>query len=133
RGVVQGHLRTCSITARYDERRSVTELQGEQSRMRRLALSISALTASMLAAAAAAQPGPARVMLPEEGAPLELEAAGTRVRVVLVASGLVGPWDLEILPDGETMLITQQNGQLRMLRDGQLLPQPVWEAPPPGG
>src|SRR5690606_31173742 len=101
--------------------------------MKRFTLSISALAALVLSATAGAQPGPARVMLPEPGAPLVLDAGGTRVRVVLVASGLVGPWDLEILPDGETMLVTQQNGQLRMFRDGALLPEPLWEVPPPGG
>src|SRR5690606_38260751 len=101
--------------------------------MKRLAMSISALAAVVLSATAAAQPGPAQVMLPEPGEPLVLDAGGTRVRVVLVTSGLVGPWDLEILPDGETMLVTQQNGQLRMFRDGALLPNPLWEVPPPGG
>src|SRR5690606_14406991 len=100
---------------------------------KRLSLSISTLAAVMLSATAGAQPGPARVMLPEPGAPLVLDAGGTRVRVVLVTSGLVGPWDLEILPDGETMLVTQQNGRLRIFRDGRLLPDPVWEVPPPGG
>ena len=101
--------------------------------MKRLSWSISTLAALLISATAPAQPGSSRVMLPEPGAPLVLDAGGTRVRVVLVTSGLVGPWDLEILPDGETMLVTQQNGQLRIFRDGQLLPDPVWEVPPPGG
>ncbi len=96
-------------------------------------LSLPLIAAAMWSATVAAQPGPPQVMLPEPGQPLELESGGTAFRVVLLTSGLVGPWDLEILPDGETMLVTQQNGLLRMFRDGALLPEPLWEVPPPGG
>ena len=54
-----------------------------------------------------------------------------RIRVVTVASGLVHPWSIAFLPDGRTMLVAERTGRLRIIRDGVLDPQPVWEAPPP--
>ena len=52
-----------------------------------------------------------------------------RIRVVTVASGLVHPWSLAFLPDGKTMLVAERSGRLRIIRDGVLDPQPVWNAP----
>lgn len=46
------------------------------------------------------------------------------VKVETVASGLTSPWGVAFLPDGLT-LITEKAGNLRVLRDGQLLPKPV--------
>ena len=43
---------------------------------------------------------------------------------MLVADGLVGPWDLVLLPDGN-LLVTESNGALRMIEKGQLKPEPV--------
>ncbi len=76
---------------------------------------------------------PAQVTLPEPGEPLVLTAGRQPIRVVLFAGGLVGPWDIEFLPDGETMLVTESPGQLRIIRDGKLVPEPVWESPSPSG
>lgn len=45
-------------------------------------------------------------------------------RVVTVAEGLQGPWSIAFLPDGD-MLVTEKAGQLRIIRDGRLLPDPV--------
>ncbi|HEX5418843.1 MAG TPA: PQQ-dependent sugar dehydrogenase [Gammaproteobacteria bacterium] len=91
---------------------------------------------SVLSAVAApnvlAQPRPARpVLLPAAGKPLTLEAGGQKVRVALVAGGLVGPWDLAFLPDGKTILVTESPGRLRIIRDGMLDPQPLWTVPSP--
>ena len=47
-----------------------------------------------------------------------------RFRVQQVASGLDHPWGMAFLPEGD-MLITERGGQLRMVREGRLLPQPV--------
>jgi len=44
--------------------------------------------------------------------------------VVTVAEGLVHPWSIAFLPDGD-MLVTELPGRLRIVRDGQLLPDPV--------
>ncbi len=47
-----------------------------------------------------------------------------RIRVVPVARGLVNPWSLAFLPDG-TLLVTEKEGRLRIVRDGVLDPKPV--------
>ena len=54
-------------------------------------------------------------------------ATRQRIRVVTVASGLVHPWSLAFLPDGR-LLIAEKSGQLRIVRDGVLAPQPLWTA-----
>src|SRR5687768_10752032 len=55
---------------------------------------------------------------------------GQRIRVSSVAAGLVHPWSLAF-PDEKTMLVTEQPGRLRVVRDGVVLPQPAWVAPSP--
>jgi glucose/arabinose dehydrogenase len=45
-------------------------------------------------------------------------------RLVTVAEGLEHPWGLAFLPDGG-MLVTERPGRLRVIRDGQLAPEPV--------
>jgi len=47
-----------------------------------------------------------------------------RIRVVPVARGLVNPWSLAFLPDG-TLLVTEKEGRLRIIRDGMLDPRPI--------
>jgi glucose/arabinose dehydrogenase len=49
-------------------------------------------------------------------------------RVVTVADGLVNPWSMAFLPNGD-MLITERPGRLRIVRDGQLLPTPIEGVP----
>ena len=49
-------------------------------------------------------------------------------RVVTVAEGLVHPWAIAFLPDGD-MLVTERPGRLRIVRDGRLLPEPVQGVP----
>jgi glucose/arabinose dehydrogenase len=50
-------------------------------------------------------------------------------RVVTVAEGLVNPWAIAFLPDGD-MLVTERPGRLRIVRGGKLLPDPVPGIPP---
>ena len=45
-------------------------------------------------------------------------------RIVTVAEGLVNPWSMAFLPNGD-MLITERPGRLRIVRDGELLATPV--------
>ena len=51
-------------------------------------------------------------------------AEGQDIRVVVLTRGLKQPWSLAFLPDG-AMLVTERGGQLRLIRDGVLDPQPV--------
>lgn len=52
-----------------------------------------------------------------------------KIRVTVVARGIVHPWSLAFLPDGD-MLITERGGRLRIVRDGRLDPQPLAGVPP---
>src|SRR5687767_3272205 len=57
--------------------------------------------------------------------PIEYDTAEVmRIRVVPVARGLVNPWSLAFLPDG-TLLVTEKEGRLRIIRDGVLDPKPI--------
>ena len=51
-------------------------------------------------------------------------AAHHDYRVVPVAEGLVQPWSMAWLPDGD-VLVTEKPGRLRIIRDGNLLPEAV--------
>jgi glucose/arabinose dehydrogenase len=50
------------------------------------------------------------------------------LRVVVVARGLRQPWSIAFLPDG-AMLVTERGGNLRIIRDGALDPEPVAGVP----
>jgi aldose sugar dehydrogenase len=45
-------------------------------------------------------------------------------RLVTVAEGLVNPWSMAFLPNGD-MLVTERPGRLRMVRGGKLAAQPI--------
>ena len=49
-------------------------------------------------------------------------------RVVTVADGLLVPWAMAFLPGGD-MLVTERAGRLRLVRGGQLLPDPIQGVP----
>jgi glucose/arabinose dehydrogenase len=76
----------------------------------------------------AQRPAP-ELLLPTFEEPLQLNAGRTPIRVVLIAEGLIGPWDFAFLPDGESILVNEMSGTMRLVRDGQVLPKPVWAAP----
>jgi glucose/arabinose dehydrogenase len=70
--------------------------------------------------------------------PIEYDTAEVmRIRVVPVARGLVNPWSLAFLPDpstalgagGVTLLVTEKEGRLRVIRNDVLDPMPVPGAP----
>ena len=50
------------------------------------------------------------------------------LRAVVVAKGLSHPWSMAFLPDG-SILITERQGRLRIVRDGKLDPTPVAGTP----
>jgi len=54
---------------------------------------------------------------------------GMSIRVVKLAEGLSHPDGLVFLPDGQTMLITERAGRLRVVKDGVLDPNPVAGVP----
>ena len=84
-------------------------------------------------AALAQPPAAAPVLLPKPGAPLELQAGRQKIRVALVADGIVAPWDIVFIPGTTDLLVTESNGKLRMIQGGKLLPDPVWTPPSPTG
>ena len=49
-------------------------------------------------------------------------------QIETVAEGLVHPWSIAFLPDGR-QLVTERAGRLRLISDGQLLPEPVRGVP----
>jgi glucose/arabinose dehydrogenase len=49
-------------------------------------------------------------------------------RVVTAVEGLVQPWSIAFLPNGDA-LVTERPGRLRIVRQGKLLPQPVEGVP----
>jgi glucose/arabinose dehydrogenase len=86
------------------------------------ALLLLALVTSNHAQQAAAPQGP--------NGPAVFDVSGNqRIRVVPIATGLVHPWSIAFLPDGQTMLVAEQPGRLRIIRNGVLDPQPVWTVP----
>ena len=83
-----------------------------------------------LAQRGAAPPGSfSRVApLPFPDAAQVFEQSGTRYRVVPVVRGLVNPWSMAFLPNGD-MLVTERPGRLRIVRNGTLDPQPIAGVP----
>jgi glucose/arabinose dehydrogenase len=96
-------------------------------------------------AATAGSPGLAQQTVPFQGgipvaptglagrtlpdAPVEFDTAeGHRIRVVVVTRALAFPFGLAFLPDG-SLLVTERLGQLRIIRNGVLDPQPVAGVP----
>jgi len=68
-----------------------------------------------------------KVSLPDQ--PVVYDTAeGQRIRVVVHTAGLSHPWSLAFLPDG-TMLVTERDGRLRIIRNGTLDPKPVEGVP----
>ena len=99
--------------------------------MRRLPslIVIATLAASSTVVVGQGNPPPA----PALTAPVELGTQTGRIRVTPVARGLVHPWSIAF-PDAKTILVTEQPGRVRVIRDGVLLPEPAWQAPkPPNG
>ncbi len=62
--------------------------------------------------------------------PQILDSREGKIRVVPIASGLFHPWSLAFA-DAHTLLVTERNGRLRIIRDGVLLPEPAWVSPTP--
>jgi glucose/arabinose dehydrogenase len=60
--------------------------------------------------------------------PQVYETADLKIRVVHVAGGLVNPWSMAWLPNGD-LLLTERAGRLRVLRGGKLVAEPITGTP----
>lgn len=57
-------------------------------------------------------------------------ARGAELQVAVITDGLEHPWGIAFLPGDEGILVTERPGRLRLIRNGQLQPQPVGGLPP---
>jgi len=94
-------------------------------------ISSTAIAAALLAGAslARAQASATQSSVAAAGPVTFNTATGQRITVTLVAGGLVHPYSVAF-PDEHTILVSEQPGRLRVIRDGVLLPKPAWETPP---
>lgn len=81
---------------------------------------------------AKAQQAPLGVPVPPLGAgPFVFDTAEQhKIRVTVIARGLVHPWALAFLPDGR-MIVTERPGRIRLIQNGALDPKPVSGVPKP--
>jgi aldose sugar dehydrogenase len=93
--------------------------------MRYIILVLAAVSTACGGARPAAQAeSPASAPVQLAGDPSVMRSALHDYRVVTVAGGLVNPWSMAWLPNGD-MLITERPGRLRIVRNGRLLPDSV--------
>jgi glucose/arabinose dehydrogenase len=83
-----------------------------------------AIAGALFSGAAVGQVGRAIPIPPLPDGPIDYVTSELDIRVVVLARELDHPWSLAFLPDG-SMLITENGGSLRLIRDGELLPDPV--------
>lgn len=74
-------------------------------------------------------PPPGARAAPAPASSLDAPVVKTGYKVVEVAKGLDHPWSMAFLPDG-SILVTERAGRLRVIRNGQLVPEPVAGVPP---
>ena len=55
-------------------------------------------------------------------------ASAQTIKVTEIAAGLAYPWGAAILPDG-SILVTERDGRLRVIRDGKLVEAPITGVP----
>jgi len=90
------------------------------------------IMASILAAAIGCGTLPAsaqdRTSPPLPPLPQVLFSADYPLRVSVIANGLQNPWSLAFLPGGD-LLVTERPGRLRIVRNGELDPEPIAGVP----
>ena len=84
------------------------------------------LTLSLLLAGASAN---AQFRSPELGeGPWDIQTFQAKIQVSVIARGLEHPWSVAFLPGGD-MLVTEREGRLRRIRNGQLEPHAIAGVP----
>ena len=109
-----------------------TLARNSQSGLRVFAVAALTLVVASFAFAQAPRSSPPVPALPQTFFSSELP-----IRVVPVATGLSHPWSLAFLPDpstslgtgGVTILVTEREGRLRIVRNGKLDPAPIAGTP----
>jgi len=98
------------------------------SRRAATAIALGVTFAAAVGAQGPAAPPPIHPALATTGGSVTLDTqTGQKIRVTAIATGLVHPWSLAFT-DAQTLLVTEQPGRLRIIRDGALQPAPVWQA-----
>src|SRR5215510_1680397 len=80
---------------------------------------------AVMGASAFAQPASRPVSASSDSV---VDVQGGQIRVVTVATGLVHPWSIALLPGDRSMLVAERNGQVRLIENGALAAEPVWSA-----
>jgi glucose/arabinose dehydrogenase len=117
------------LAALHDTPRAHHDKRGNMTSRTRSATWLAAALILLLTSPGRAQ----RPIAPRAGDRQTLDVAGGSITVATVATGLVHPWSIALLPDGHTLLVTERNGHLRIIRDDALAPEPVWTSPTPEG
>ena len=91
-------------------------------------LCLAALVVVGLVQPLAAQRGGNLPAQPLGEGPFVIQTAEGPIRVTVVTRGLSHPWSMTWLPDGN-MLVTERSGNVRIVRDGVLDPEPISGVP----
>ena len=70
----------------------------------------------------ASEPASCQLVQGDPGQPGEVD-----LHVEVIADGLEIPWGLAILPSGD-LLVTERPGRLRLIQDGEVIPEPFWSS-----
>src|SRR5262245_7024887 len=95
-------------------------------------VTVSIFSTANLCLAQRGQQGPPPPPSPVASSPQVLDVQGGKIRVTAIATGLFHPWGIAFV-DANTILVTEKNGKLRLIKNGVLAPQPVWTSPTPAG
>lgn len=91
-------------------------------------IAAAALAAIVVASPASAQRRASIPVPPLPTEPIEYATGEAAIRVSVFVRGLTNPWSLAFLPDG-AILVTENRGTLRLIRNGELLPDPIAGVP----
>jgi glucose/arabinose dehydrogenase len=94
----------------------------------RIASSILAAAVAAMICAAALAEADLRVGRASPPPPQSAKVVKAGYKVTEIAKGLDHPWSMAFLPDG-SMLVTERQGRLRLIKGGLLQPQPIGGVP----